>query len=274
MKILFTNARDESNMKEWVAYHFLIGFDRIHVFDHLSETPLSHELSGIPNLTLSRIERPAPVKIQLMAFATNMAKTLEAEWMLYLDADEFLVLNGEITLDDLLKEYKYAHAIGINWLLFGSNGHVKEPKGLLIENYTKSNATLDKHVKTIVRPNCVRSSPNPHFYIMTPGSKCMYFNAPANGGQYNEWPVHFSTAPAFIAHYAYQAEEVSVRRKLNRPRDDTGTMRASAGDNLAVVSESFHKDFSECDNFFVSDKYAQATKEKMRQLFKESGLEK
>ncbi len=38
---LFCNARDEKNIKEWAAYHLLIGFDVIIIFDHKSKTPLS-----------------------------------------------------------------------------------------------------------------------------------------------------------------------------------------------------------------------------------------
>jgi hypothetical protein len=38
--MLFTNARDEKNMKEWVAHHLLLGFDLIYIFDHKSKIPL------------------------------------------------------------------------------------------------------------------------------------------------------------------------------------------------------------------------------------------
>ena len=33
--VLFTNARDESNLKEWCAHHLLLGFDCIYIFDHI-----------------------------------------------------------------------------------------------------------------------------------------------------------------------------------------------------------------------------------------------
>ena len=38
--ILFTNARDEPNIAEWIAHHLLLGFDKIVVFDHLSKIPI------------------------------------------------------------------------------------------------------------------------------------------------------------------------------------------------------------------------------------------
>ena len=38
---VFTNARDEPNIAEWVAHHLLLGFDKIIIFDHLSVIPIS-----------------------------------------------------------------------------------------------------------------------------------------------------------------------------------------------------------------------------------------
>ena len=35
--ILFTNARNEKNIKEWAAHHLLIGFSAICIFDHKSD---------------------------------------------------------------------------------------------------------------------------------------------------------------------------------------------------------------------------------------------
>ena len=44
--ILFTNARDEPNIAEWVAHHLLLGFDKVIIFDHLSKVPIK---TTIPN---------------------------------------------------------------------------------------------------------------------------------------------------------------------------------------------------------------------------------
>ena len=43
--VLFTNARDEPNIAEWIAHHLLLGFDKIIVFDHLSKVPISNKLN-------------------------------------------------------------------------------------------------------------------------------------------------------------------------------------------------------------------------------------
>ena len=54
--VLFTNARDEQNIKEWVVHHLLLGFDCIYIFDHLSVVPLEEELYNFdPRVTTIRI---------------------------------------------------------------------------------------------------------------------------------------------------------------------------------------------------------------------------
>ena len=42
--ILFTNARDEPNIAEWIAHHLLLGFDKIIIFDHMSIEPIENKL--------------------------------------------------------------------------------------------------------------------------------------------------------------------------------------------------------------------------------------
>lgn len=41
---LFTNARDEPNIAEWIAHHLLLDFDKVIVFDHLSVNPIAEKL--------------------------------------------------------------------------------------------------------------------------------------------------------------------------------------------------------------------------------------
>jgi hypothetical protein len=47
-----------------------------------------------------------------------------------------------------LDEYGHLQAIGINWRMFGSNGHQIKPPGGVIQNYTKS--VFHDHIKSIV----------------------------------------------------------------------------------------------------------------------------
>lgn len=115
---LFTNARDEPNIAEWVAHHILLGFDKVIIFDHLSEEPIQKQLGTNfdGKLFVKRVEGSGNIKLKLMTDAVNIANANNVSWMLYLDADEFLLLKNVSNIKDFLKYFKYADAIGINWL--------------------------------------------------------------------------------------------------------------------------------------------------------------
>lgn len=83
--ILFTNARDEPNISEWVAHHLLLGFDKIIVFDHLSKLPISSLIKTNFNRKLSviRVQGSGNIKINLMNRALDIATKENYGWMLY-----------------------------------------------------------------------------------------------------------------------------------------------------------------------------------------------
>jgi len=249
--ILFTNVRNELNMKEWCAHHLLLGFDYICIFDHKSDIPLQKQ-DFSKRVSIIRCNLPNPVKIPLMKQAVNIAKQINADWMLYLDADEFLVINAFYNIKHMLHVFRNADSLSINWLMFGSNNHIKTPPGFIIENYTKSDLHLNKHVKSFVRPRCVTNVTNPHYYIITNYLRRMSVQNRVMDNIKPEFYegkslIEYNKAPAFIAHYIYQSEENYINRKLKLPCDDTNTFRQK--DN------NIHDKHNNVDNEFVKNKY-------------------
>jgi|LauGreSBDMM110SN_4_FD.fasta_scaffold01392_4 hypothetical protein len=250
--ILFTNARDEKNIKEWVAHHLILGFELIYIFDHKSTTPISQELRNFKKgVIVERCEMDGPIKMPLMLKAAKIATVAGADWMLYLDADEFLVLNAFQHVKQMLKYYLMADSLAINWLLFGTNNYIKDPEdGLIIENYTKSDKLIDKHVKTFVRPSQVVDAITPHYFVISNPSRMVSINMTpmSNSQSFNEWPIEYNKCPAFIAHYVYQSEESYINRKINLPRDDNSLYRK--------IEENIHSKHNSVENELVKNKYA------------------
>ena len=61
--ILFTNMKDEKNIKEWCAHHLLLGFDRIYIFDNLSKNPINQELYNFdPRICIFNIDSEYNIK--------------------------------------------------------------------------------------------------------------------------------------------------------------------------------------------------------------------
>lgn len=258
--ILFTNARDETHLTEWAVHHLLLGFDYVYIFDHKSKQPINTTIN-VPKefakrVVVQRCELDNPVKIPLMKQAVAISKQAGADWLLYLDADEFLILNKYRSVKHLLYVFSHADSLAINWLMFGTNNHIKEPEGLILENYTKSEPKLDRHVKSFVRPQEVTNVTNPHFFniyrpvrMRTIDNKSM---GNSNNLAFNPSNMTYAEAPAYVAHYVNQSEESYIKRKLRLPTDDVGTYRKR--------DFKLHEHYNVVENTQPRDKYAEGCK--------------
>lgn len=233
---LFCNARDEKNIKEWAAHHLLIGFDSIIIFDHKSIQPLTEVFSNFDKrLTIIPVNLEADnIKQKLMNSASQIAKKMNLDWFIYLDADEFLILNDFFKgVKHFLNAYSYADSIGVNWVMFGSNDLIEEPEGLILENYNRSCEKLDQHVKSFVRPEQIKYSDNPHYYRMKNTNRMLGidFRVMKYPQCFNRLNIHFQNCNAYIAHYVYQSEETYKKRKLNL-LGDNGIQRSNMGKEI------------------------------------------
>jgi len=253
--MLFANARDEKNIKEWAAHHLLIGFNFVYIFDHKSKLPLKEVFSNFDKrVIIERCELNGPPKIPLMKKASEIAAIFRADWFIYLDADEFIILNKFRGVKDMLSRYYFADSLALNWVMFGTNNHIKDQDGLILENYTKSDTTLNQHVKTFVRPTQVASGGpmTPHnYHIVNPVRMFAITGASMANKIFNPTNKEFWRTPAFIAHYIYQSEETYKERKLILPADDIGNFRKEEYD--------IHSKHNERDNF-IPRKYAENVK--------------
>jgi len=253
--ILFANARDEKNIKEWAAHHLLIGFSFVYIFDHKSKIPLKEVFKNFDKrVIIERCELDGPPKIPLMKKAYEIAATFRADWFIYLDADEFIILNKFMGVKDMLSRYHFADSLALNWVMFGTNNHIKDPEGLILENYTKSDKILNQHVKTFVRPTQVASGGpmTPHnYYIVNPMRSFAITGASMANKVFNPTNKEFWKPLAFVAHYIYQSEETYKERKIKLPSDDTGIIREE--------EDNIHTRHNESDNF-IPRKYAENVK--------------
>lgn len=225
---LFTNARDEKFIKEWAAHHLLLGFDYIFITDHLSVIPLTSIFNNFSNrVIVNTYNKKGSIKIELMNKAIITAKKYKVDWFIYLDADEFIILNhNNITnIKQFLQVYNAVDMVGINWLMFGSNSLDKDPPNI-IGHYTKSDLMLNNHIKSFVRTNEAINANTPHVYnIKHPANFFCYNHRMPSITSFHDYNIPFFKAPIYIAHYITQSKESYIRRKYNIPRDDTGTFR-------------------------------------------------
>jgi hypothetical protein len=268
--ILFTNARDEAHIKEWVAHHLNLGFDFIHIFDHKSIEPIISQFKSNPKLNIKRIDYNSELfKESLMMKAKDIAIKDSYNWMLYLDADEFLVLNQHNTVQELLETYEEYNQVGFNWLVFGSNYLTTEPDGMILENYIRCNSILNMRIKTFVRPETIISTKSPHAY-QTNNMK-ISINGITKKPLIADHPYHYplpntlyTDTPAYVAHYMYQSYDIYSLRKIALPRDDYGKGTAY---RPTITEEDLHssKD-NEIINISIRDRYCEKNAELIKEL--------
>ncbi len=128
---------------EWVAYHSLLGFEDIVVFTNNctdGSDLLLDRLQALGHLTHIRHD-PAPGKspqINAMEIAFTHPSVTGSDWLLHIDADEFLVVSaGDGSVHALLKAVAPADVLAIAWNIFGNAGLTEWSGGAVMPVFTQ-----------------------------------------------------------------------------------------------------------------------------------------
>lgn len=158
---VFACMRNEGPfLLEWVAYHRVIGFDEVlvatndctdgsdHLLDALAAGGAVIHLPHVP---------PAGSTPQDSGMRRAMTHLREAppDWLLHIDADEFLNLRPGAALPDLLALGAQAHVIALPWRAFGDSGHDRWP-GATLPHFTRCEAGPSPETtkfKSLFRPD-------------------------------------------------------------------------------------------------------------------------
>ncbi len=147
---------------EWVAHHRAAGFDPITVYTNNCTDGSDRLLARLQDLGVLRHvdhQPPQGTSPQLNATRLALADPLirSAEWLLHIDADEFLDVSiGDGTVDELLDSVgENADVIALLWKLFGDNGLREWNGGSVMQQFTRSQGQPMRRTvnhKSIFRP--------------------------------------------------------------------------------------------------------------------------
>lgn len=138
---------------EWIAHYRLLGFDQITIYDNQSNDASSRILGP---LSAARVINAVywtdqPHKQERAYDNARRRLSPFVEWCLFVDLDEFLVLDPGFSLDDILPKQPDISAIGIPWRIYGSGGQRNRRTEPVIERFTSAGFANDCHVKSLVR---------------------------------------------------------------------------------------------------------------------------
>jgi glycosyltransferase involved in cell wall biosynthesis len=161
---------EERSIREWIAYHSVLGFDSVIVYDNASSdltVANAASLQGLADVVLIDWGHATGGGLQTACYADCCRRfSGEYEWIAFLDSDEFIGAPDGAHLGSLLADKSSAAGIALNWACFGSNGHRQTPDALTISAFTRrSDETFapNVHAKVLVRPERVYRFLNPHF---------------------------------------------------------------------------------------------------------------
>jgi len=163
--------------------------------------------------------------------------------MAFIDGDEFLFSPKHRDMKYALAEYdeRDLSALAVYWMCYGSNGHVEEPDGLLLENYPRHSSRdflINRHIKSIVRGREKIDEGSAHYFVTSRGTFDEHMR-PVTAGLTQYEP---SYEVFRINHYVCQSHQYFMHCK--------GPMGEADGDPGKVrgLSHFLGHDRNECDD--------------------------
>ena len=216
-------------IKEWLAYHKLIGVEKVFLYDNNSTDNLDIIVKPYIEEGFVKYERFPGEGMQLKAYndaINHYGKSVR--YMAIIDCDEFLVpKSGELlpVINKLFQKYPCAGGIGASWCVYGSSGKEKAEDGFVVERFTKRGIKGDfpsVHYKTIINPRLVKEYVNPHFPIYKHGA---YTVSPDGRRLYAMYNYDVCFDEIVCNHYFCKSKEEFIKKVSRGLADKPGVFR-------------------------------------------------
>lgn len=249
--------KNERYLEQFIVYHNLLGVEHFYIYDNDSSIPIFNRLDKpYFHKLCTVINFPGHIQ-QLNAYNNCIEKYgSETKWLITIDGDEYILPKKDNNIPDFLSKYEDAHAVGINWIMFGSNYHDKIQNGYLIDKYRRCSNTQNEHIKTIFQPKYAdKFTWNPHHLNMQHRNK--YIDAKRNiiSKPFNS---NHTTDIIQINHYHHKStEDTHEKHKRGFP----GNMRKP------LIPDNLHALNNDIIDNLLADKYL----DKVKSYFDENG---
>jgi len=207
--------KDEFNLEKFILYHYIQGVEHFFIYDNESSYPISERLNNYLFTQICTIINFPGKPQQLNSYKHCLFNYgHKTKWLLFADGDEFICPKIHHTIRDFLHNYDDAHAIGINWVFFGTSFHDKKQDGFIIDKYRSD--VQDQHIKTICKPEFTKDCNHPHYVDLYDPSK--YIDSKRNiiSGSFN---INHNIDIIQINHYYTKSLEDSYQKE-NRGKTD------------------------------------------------------
>ena len=146
---------------DWVKHYLDLGFDKIFIYDNLSEPSIETTLLD-KNLLTDKVFIKIdtfPHSGQSVVYQETLNNNKDFDWILFCDADEFLWVKEGTIKDFLSKFTNETCTVLINWIVYGtSNLKTYDRNKTVFEQFTRREQYShfwNTFVKSFVRPNLI-----------------------------------------------------------------------------------------------------------------------
>lgn len=171
-------VRDQEHyVKEWLAFHRIVGVERFVVMLHRCADRTEEKIRELPfadDIYIHHINESGFDSVQVGAYfeAVRMYGKF-SKWLLFIDSDEFFFGTTEDSLAEILSRYECHGGLAAHWMNFGHNDHsnrrsVFKDGRLSIEAFTKrlgGDGGINRVVKCAVQTEQLVSILSPHRQI-------------------------------------------------------------------------------------------------------------
>jgi hypothetical protein len=240
--------KNERYLEEFIMYHSIVGVEHFYIYDNESDIKIRDRLCNPYFSKMCTIIDYPGKNLQMSAYnhCINNFK-YETRWLAIVDGDEYILPKHHFqTVRDFLHNYEDAHAIGINWVFFGSSYYSNVQDGYLVDKYRYCQGKQDDHIKTIIQPQYVKECHSPHHVVLYDPSK--YIDSKRNIIGNNAFNTNYTIDLIQINHYHLRSYE-DYQNKYNRGNADTDNRVRN------IPLDEYHNLFNNVIDNYLPDKY-------------------
>lgn len=132
-------------LDEWIKYHLDLGINHIFIFEDMDSDSHKSITYNYTNVTLKRINdvlseadtnraielklsrKSNPQFIYIKRCLKYIQSNYDFDWCFSIDNDEFITLENDDRLDNILAKYTGYDAVILQWKCYGANGYINKP---------------------------------------------------------------------------------------------------------------------------------------------------
>tara|TARA_Y100000034_G_C6901995_1_gene417427 strand:- start:2588 stop:3628 length:1041 start_codon:yes stop_codon:yes gene_type:complete len=192
--VIQTAVRDNLNILEWIVYHFLIGIDKIIIYDDCSKKPIDEKITTLPekyknNVIIHRIDSDIFLDFdsfkkeiiydefkyyelgykpdsKMSYFQSHFIKKYnnKYDYCFMMDVDEYICLKSDLVLHEyIINTIQDFDAIYFPWLMYGNSGLINFPDNyLVIDRLRIHDCRYHSYGKSLIKMKSHEYSYNPH----------------------------------------------------------------------------------------------------------------